>query len=175
MRYISTRGAAQALDFREVTLAGLASDGGLYVPETWPTFSQDEIAALAGLSYVDTAVAVMAPFVGDLLTRDELRELCATAAAAGLRRIAARHDLVGVERRDHAPLVFGDDSFVDLAVPRAHVHRRFGVVVVLAEAEEMPELVREHALHVEFRGLGGRRRRAGGRGDGTIDRNEIAR
>ncbi len=79
MRYISTRGAAPALDFRDVTLAGLASDGGLYIPERWPTLTRDEIAALAGLSYVDTAVAVMVPFVGDSLTRDELKALCAAA------------------------------------------------------------------------------------------------
>ena len=36
MRYISTRGTAPTLSFEEVTLAGLASDGGLYVPESWP-------------------------------------------------------------------------------------------------------------------------------------------
>ena len=51
--------------------SGLAADGGLYVPESWPQFSADQISALAGLSYVDTAVAVMAPFVGDSLDRDE--------------------------------------------------------------------------------------------------------
>jgi len=79
MRYISTRGAAPALDFEAVTLAGLASDGGLYLPESWPSMSRDEIAALAGLSYVDTAVAVMRPFVGDALTEDQLRELCEQA------------------------------------------------------------------------------------------------
>lgn len=79
MRYISTRGAAPTLDFRGATLTGLASDGGLYVPEVWPTLSRDEIAALANLSYVDTAVAVMAPFVGDTLSRDELRGLCEQA------------------------------------------------------------------------------------------------
>lgn len=79
MRYISTRGTAPTLDFREVTLAGLASDGGLYLPEAWPTLSTAEIEALAGLSYVDTAVAVMMPFVGDTLTREELRELCEVA------------------------------------------------------------------------------------------------
>lgn len=79
MRYISTRGAAPALGFEDVTLAGLAADGGLYVPERWPSFSREEIAGLAGLSYVDTAVAVMAPFVGDSLTREELRALCAQA------------------------------------------------------------------------------------------------
>ena len=79
MRYVSTRGTAPALDFREATLAGLASDGGLYVPETWPTLTRDEIAALSGLSYVDTAVRVMTPFVGDSLTTDELRALCTAA------------------------------------------------------------------------------------------------
>jgi threonine synthase len=79
MRYVSTRGAAPVLDFRGATLAGLASDGGLYVPETWPTLSEGEIAALAGLSYAETAVRVMAPFIGDALTQDELRGLCEAA------------------------------------------------------------------------------------------------
>lgn len=79
MHYVSTRGAAPALGFREVTLAGLANDGGLYVPEAWPTLSRDEIAGLAGLSYVETAVRVMAPFVGDALTENELRDLCTRA------------------------------------------------------------------------------------------------
>jgi threonine synthase len=79
MHYVSTRGAAPALDFREVTLAGLARDGGLYVPEAWPTLGRDRIAGLAGLSYVETAVRVMAPFVGDALSEDELRDLCSQA------------------------------------------------------------------------------------------------
>lgn len=79
MRYQSTRGAAPLLGFRDVTLAGLASDGGLYVPEAWPQFSRDDIAAMAGLSYVETAVRVMLPFVGDDLSEEELRELCTQA------------------------------------------------------------------------------------------------
>ncbi|HEX7848525.1 MAG TPA: threonine synthase [Sphingomonas sp.] len=79
MHYVSTRGAAPALGFREVTLAGLANDGGLYLPEAWPALSRDEIAGLAGLSYVETAVRVMAPFVGDALSEDELRDLCTRA------------------------------------------------------------------------------------------------
>jgi len=79
MRYQSTRGTAPLLGFREVTLAGLASDGGLYVPESWPQFSRDEIAAMAGLSYVETAVRVMLPFVGEDLTETELRDLCTQA------------------------------------------------------------------------------------------------
>ncbi|MDE0877958.1 MAG: threonine synthase [Sphingomonas bacterium] len=79
MRYVSTRGAAPVLDFAGATLAGLASDGGLYVPETWPTLSQDEIAGLAGLSYAETAARVMQPFIGDSLKDGELRALCEAA------------------------------------------------------------------------------------------------
>ena len=79
MHYISTRGSAPALDFEGATLAGLASDGGLYMPESWPRFSPDDIAALAGLSYAETAVRVLAPFVGDALSDAELRDLCETA------------------------------------------------------------------------------------------------
>lgn len=79
MRYVSTRGAAPVLDFRGATLAGLASDGGLYVPEAWPVLDRDAIAALSGLSYAETAAEIMAPFVGDSLTRQELLALCDTA------------------------------------------------------------------------------------------------
>ncbi len=79
MHYVSTRGAAPILDFKQVTLAGLARDGGLYLPETWPTIPAAEIAAMRGASYVDTAVAVMAPFVDGTLSREELRALCAQA------------------------------------------------------------------------------------------------
>lgn len=79
MRYQSTRGAAPLLGFRDVTLAGLASDGGLYVPQSWPSFTRDQIAAMAGLSYVETAVRVMLPFVEGDLSEDELRALCTQA------------------------------------------------------------------------------------------------
>lgn len=79
MDYISTRGAAPTLDFRSATLAGLASDGGLYVPARWPQMSIDEIRALAGLDYVETAVRVMTPFVAGALDEEELRELCRAA------------------------------------------------------------------------------------------------
>ena len=79
MQYVSTRGSAPALGFEDVTLAGLASDGGLYVPESWPSFSPDDIRALSGLSYVETAVRVMAPFVAGSLDETELRDLCQAA------------------------------------------------------------------------------------------------
>ncbi|MBN2973796.1 threonine synthase [Roseomonas aeriglobus] len=97
MRYQSTRGTAPTLDFRDATLAGLASDGGLYVPDAWPTLSAQEIADLAGLSYADTAARIMAPFVGDALTPDELRAMC--AAAYGRFSHAAVTPLVQLDQR----------------------------------------------------------------------------
>ena len=79
MEYVSTRGNAPTLDFAGATLAGLASDGGLYVPREWPRFTENEIAAMAGLPYAELAARVMQPFVGDSLTPGKLRELTAQA------------------------------------------------------------------------------------------------
>ena len=79
MQYNSTRGGAPLLGFRDVPLTGLASDGGLYVPTEWPSFSAEDIAAMRGLSYVETAVRVMLPFVAPDLSEDELRQLCTQA------------------------------------------------------------------------------------------------
>jgi threonine synthase len=64
VRYISTRGEASPLSFQEAMLAGLARDGGLYVPETWPVFTRDRIAQLAGKPYAELAIEVIQPFVG---------------------------------------------------------------------------------------------------------------
>jgi threonine synthase len=82
MDYVSTRGGAPTLNFEGATLAGLASDGGLYVPQSWPKLDRDQIAGLAGKSYVETAVTVMAPFVAGSLTQDDLRTLCTAAYAS---------------------------------------------------------------------------------------------
>ena len=79
MDYISTRGRAPTLDFAGATLAGLASDGGLYLPREWPRFTADEIAAMAGLPYAELAARVMQPFVGDSLTPVRLLELTTLA------------------------------------------------------------------------------------------------
>ncbi|HSF93050.1 MAG TPA: threonine synthase [Paracoccaceae bacterium] len=82
MKYISTRGQAPELTFEEAMLTGLARDGGLYVPESWPQMSSDEIAALAGLTYEETAFRVMKPFIGDAFTDEEFREIIAKAYAS---------------------------------------------------------------------------------------------
>jgi threonine synthase len=79
MEYISTRGSAPALDFEGATLAGLASDGGLYVPREWPRFSAQDIAAMAGLPYAELAAKVMHPFVGNSLSYERLLELTTQA------------------------------------------------------------------------------------------------
>lgn len=79
MRYISTRGAAPVLNFGEAMMTGLARDGGLYVPETVPTLTHAEIAALAGLPYEEIAYRVMRPFIGDTFGDVEFKVLLSNA------------------------------------------------------------------------------------------------
>ncbi|MCH8237422.1 MAG: threonine synthase [Proteobacteria bacterium] len=72
MNYISTRGDAPALPFDDVLLSGLARDGGLYMPETWPVFSPSEIAGFRDLPYPELALRVMRPFIGDAIDEGAL-------------------------------------------------------------------------------------------------------
>lgn len=81
MKYISTRGQAPALSFGDVLLAGLASDGGLYVPEKLPTYSKEEIASWASLSYQELAFKVMWPFVEGEVPADEFKRMIDEAYA----------------------------------------------------------------------------------------------
>ena len=75
MRYISTRGRAQVLEFDDVLLAGLARDGGLYLPESWPQLDADEIRALRGLSYAELATQIISPFVGGKIEEAALYDI----------------------------------------------------------------------------------------------------
>jgi threonine synthase len=75
VRYISTRGEAPALGFEDVLLTGLATDGGLYVPESLPHFSLEEIRSWRGLSYSELAFNVMHPFVDDAVPADDFRKM----------------------------------------------------------------------------------------------------
>ena len=75
MRYISTRGSSPALEFEDVLLAGLAADGGLYVPETLPKFTVEEISSWAGLPYAELAFNVMYPFVEGSIPESDFRNM----------------------------------------------------------------------------------------------------
>ena len=75
MRYISTRGQAPVLNFEDVLMAGLASDGGLYVPETYPTFSADMIRKAAVRPYAETAFHVMKPYIDGAISDDAFRAI----------------------------------------------------------------------------------------------------
>ena len=79
MQYVSTRGKAPALGFEDTMLSGLARDGGLYVPETIPMLSADDIRAMQGLPYEEVAFRVMRPFVGDAFTDEVFADLIAKA------------------------------------------------------------------------------------------------
>ncbi|MBP6678235.1 MAG: threonine synthase, partial [Paracoccus sp.] len=101
MRYVSTRGRAPVLNFEQAMMTGLARDGGLYLPETIPVLSADDIAALAGLPYEQVALRILTPFVGDSFTQDELRGAIARAYAgfdhvsrAPIKELAPGHHLL---------------------------------------------------------------------------------
>jgi threonine synthase len=73
MRYISTRGNAPPQSFEDVLLAGLAPDGGLFLPDAWPQIGADEIAGFAGLSYADVAFRILSRFAGESFSESELK------------------------------------------------------------------------------------------------------
>jgi len=83
MKYVSTRtgsaGTAAPIGFLDAVLSGLAPDGGLYVPETWPELTADEIAAFAGKSYAEVAADILSRFAGHDVPYDALLEMCTEA------------------------------------------------------------------------------------------------
>lgn len=100
MKYWSTRGNAPVCDFETALLAGLAPDGGLYVPTQWPQFSPQDLSSLAGRPYSEVAARVLSKFAGDAFSEDLLRELAA--------KVYDRFD-----HNDTAPLVdLGDDQYI---------------------------------------------------------------
>ncbi len=92
MKYISSRGQAPALNFEDVLLTGLAEDGGLYVPETLPQFSTEQITAMAGMSYPELAIEIMRPFIDGCIPDEDFETIVRDCYAE------FRHDAV-------APLV----------------------------------------------------------------------
>ena len=136
MRYLSTRGAPAALAFDEVLLTGLARDGGLYLPESWP---QLDLAALAGLDYPALAARVMQPFLGGRIAEADFARLVKEAyagfghcAVAPLRQIDSR---VWLMELFHGPtLAFKDVALQLLGPLYDHVLSKRGQRVTIVGA-----------------------------------------
>jgi len=86
MRYISTRGGAPAVSFTEALLAGLAPDGGLYVPESWPSLTPVEIAGFAKSHHAHAAEVILKRFAGDALTEAEAGDAACIAYGGWAQR-----------------------------------------------------------------------------------------
>jgi len=139
LRYVSTRGAARPLAFDDVLLAGLAPDGGLYVPKEWPRLTAAEIADLAGRSYAEITFRVLRPFVGNAIRADDLEALVADAyagfgheAVAPLRQLGPNDFLLELF---HGPtLAFKDYALQVVGRLFDHVLRKKGARVTIVGA-----------------------------------------
>ncbi len=116
MRYVSTRGAAPALAFDDVLLAGLARDGGLYVPEAWPTLTAADLRSFARCDYAETTTRILSPFVDGAIAEDDLAAIVtdayrgfAHAAIVPLKQLGANQWLLELF---HGPTL----AFKDLAL-----------------------------------------------------------
>ena len=139
MEYVSTRGQAPALGFRDVLMAGLARDGGLYVPAEWPVLSSRAIAGLAGRPYADVAFDIVRPFVGGEIPDNNLKDMCRAAYAtfrhedvAPLRQLAP--DRIVLELFHGPTLAFKDVAMQLLARLMQHVLTERGERVTIAGA-----------------------------------------
>ena len=135
--YISTRGNAPELSFEEVVLAGLASDGGLYVPKTVPQLSMSDIAGLQSLSYPELAYAIISKFTGDSIAPEALEAIISGAysefrhtAIAPLKQLDAHTYLLELF---HGPtLAFKDFALQFLGRTLNHIlHKKDRKVVVI--------------------------------------------
>lgn len=139
MRYISTRGAAPALAFDDVLLAGLARDGGLYVPEEWPLLSASDLRGLVGLEYADIAARVMRPFLGGRIDEDAFARIVREAygafghtAVAPLKQLDGRTWLMELF---HGPTLAFKDMALQLLGPLyEHVLAKRGTRVTIVGA-----------------------------------------
>ena len=139
MKYVSTRGLAPALGFADVLLAGLARDGGLYVPETWPHLSETTIAGFAGKPYADVAVEIMRPFLHGEIADDALRAMSRQAYAGFRTDAVAPLTAIGPDQwvleLFHGPtLAFKDVAMQLLARLMDHVLAERGLRVTIVGA-----------------------------------------
>ena len=139
LQYRSTRGQAPAMDFEGVLLAGLARDGGLYLPEALPQFSHTELHAMRGMSYTELATTVIAPFVEGSIDRETLSGLVEASyqdfrhqAVAPIKQLD--HDQWLLELFHGPTLAFKDFALQLLGRLLDHVLARRGERVVIMGA-----------------------------------------
>ncbi|MTI00578.1 threonine synthase [Roseibium sp. RKSG952] len=139
MKYFSTRGEAPILDFPDVLLQGLARDGGLYLPETWPTLDEKTIASFAGRPYSEVAFEVIRPFIGGTIADDVLKPMI-EKAYAGFRHKAVT-PLVQIDNNAfvlelfHGPtLAFKDVAMQLLGLLMDHVLEERGLRATIVGA-----------------------------------------
>ncbi|MEO6015184.1 MAG: threonine synthase [Devosia sp.] len=139
MQFVSTRGEAPVLGFSDAVLSGLASDGGLYLPQTWPQFSSAEIAAFAGKPYSEVAFAVISRFVDGEIPDGTLRGIIDAAYATfrhssvtPLVEIAPNHFVLELF---HGPtLAFKDVAMQFLARVMDHILEQRGTRATIVGA-----------------------------------------
>lgn len=139
LNYISTRGTAPPLGFEDVLLAGLARDGGLYVPETWPRLTQGEIETFAGMPFADLAVSIIGRFTGGAIASADLsrmaREAYATFGHAAVTPLVQIDSKTFVLELFHGPtLAFKDVAMQLLARLMDHVLEKRGERVTIVGA-----------------------------------------
>jgi threonine synthase len=139
VNYVSTRGESGQLGFEDVLLAGLARDGGLFVPASWPKLVEGDLAAIAGRPYAQAAFTVLKPFAGDAFADDEFAAMLEAAYATFAH--PATCPLVQVAPNDfllelfHGPtLAFKDVAMQLLSRMMDHVLARSGKRITIVGA-----------------------------------------
>ena len=115
MKYISTRGGIDPVSFNQAVMMGLASDGGLLLPETIPSFSFSEIEELAELPYTQLAMAIFSQFIGDDIPPTDLLRLIETSYATFSNKAVVPLEKVGdlyIQELFHGPTY----AFKDVAL-----------------------------------------------------------
>ncbi|MEM0913632.1 MAG: threonine synthase [Planctomycetota bacterium] len=139
MRYVSTRGQAEPVSFEGALMGGLAPDGGLFVPESWPSFSPDEWRSMRGLHYADLACRIMAPFIDGDVDPDSLQRIACGAYSTFAHQSIAPLRQIGPDRwlmeLYHGPtLAFKDVAMQVLGRLYDHVLNRTGGTITVVGA-----------------------------------------
>lgn len=131
MRYISTRGRAMPIGFNEALLSGLASDGGLFMPERWPTLRADQRSMVSKLEFAEVASIILSPFVDGEIASDDLLQMARDAYASfehpQVTPLVQISDTDWILELFHGPtLAFKDVAMQFLAKLYGHVLRETG-------------------------------------------------